>query len=182
MAIRLLYHLYGKHDPDPAKDLYRRHHIFRKFYAIGNASEEKRAIVPRIRQKGNEYLLERIEPSARATGQLANWLAEHDDAEFLRERGRQRRGARMRRLVDRIVKAHPRVAQPFSVRRGVELMTLDGKIMSQILRQFADVDTPAGLGIHRRRSVPPVRRRICPANDDRRLPAVHRLGFSPVIH
>lgn len=143
LATRMLYHLAGL---DPKGDVYQPEKVLPKFHALANASKAKKAIARDfVKQATNIFW--NVSTRAKAHSSVGKLLVEHEQSEFLGKVLSTVEGIDPTDVVARIMKAHPGLRDQFFTATGLELMTLDGKIMLHILMAFAAAGKPA-LGIH----------------------------------
>lgn len=153
MATRLLYHRQGY---DPRGDVYMPEKVLPTWHGFRNVTDANRAIV-RDLIKTATNICWNVSSAGKAASAVAKTLREHPHAEFLGKVLRTE-GVKPKGLIERLVGVHAPLADQFFTEVGLELMTLDGKIMLHILKAFAEAEKPA-LALHdavvvRRRDVP----------------------------
>lgn len=152
MSIRMMYQWGRKNwtradhpDADADGDLYRPELVFPKFYSLSNASAAKKALLRDFVKKATNICIN-VSSRGRANSAAGKLLAEHDHATALRK-VLKLEGLTVKGVIDRVVEAHPLVSERFFAEVGLELMTMDGRIMYHMLGDFTERDVPV-LPIH----------------------------------
>lgn len=153
--IRMAYHIKGV-DPDRDEDLYRPHVIFPKFYSYRNVSAKHRGIVRDFVKRCTNICLH-VRSHSQANSSVGRELAEHPHREFLWNEVCGADDATPKRIVRRIVKAHPHlkkrdrlpVPKPVNFFNDVGpwLMTYEGWVMQDTIIALTLSRIPA-LTIH----------------------------------
>lgn len=146
MAFMLAYHLKARFDP-PWGDVYRPRKVMPKFYRFGNASKRRRQIVRNFVKLASNICLN-VSSRPNAEGAVWKLLKENPDSEFLERVVFNVEGVKPADIVTRIVRAHRRLRQVFFTEAGVDLMTVDGRIMKRILLRFVVESGRPALPIH----------------------------------
>jgi hypothetical protein len=143
MATRMLYHRAGI---DPEGDVYRPEQVMPTFYGLDDATADRRAIVRDFVKIATNICWNVINRPA-AHSAIGKLLADHAEHEFLHKVIYKIENTNPVDIVDRLMAAHPDLADRFFTGVGIDLMTTDGRIMLHILEVFADAGKPV-LGIH----------------------------------
>lgn len=126
-------------------DVYRPDLILPRFYALPNASESKRLILRDFVKRATNIMFN-VSSRGKANSAVGKMLYEHRDGDFL-YKVLKMEGLTPAGAVDAIVKAQPLIADTFFKEAGLELMTMDGRIMFDILLRLTGKNIPA-LAIH----------------------------------
>ena len=130
----------------PSGDVYQPERVFPQFYSFKNVSKAKQEIIRGFVKKATNIMLNVTKRKA-ANSSLGKLLSEHPERSFLTNVINDVEQTNAAGVVSRIVDAHPALADLFFTGAGIELMTLDGKIMKSILLEFVDAEKPV-LAIH----------------------------------
>ena len=105
------------------------------FYRLENASDAAKQTV-RDFIKIATNICWNCKSQKAASAALLNALHEHPKYDFLQNVVYGLEDSTPANIIKRIMEAHPRLSDCFFTERGIELMTLDGKIMLHILSEF----------------------------------------------
>lgn len=141
--LRMIYHFKGI---DPAGDVYRPERIFRKSYK--SASREVKDLLRGFVKRATLIYLN-VKSRTAALGSIMKLLKEHKQSKelwgFIRA---ERPKTGIKGIMRRIVEAHDKpVADQFFTGHGLNLMTIEARIMNLMLRYFTRAKKPA-LMIH----------------------------------
>lgn len=142
MAPRMTYHYALL---DIKGDVYRPKEILPKFYASDEASKTDKAIARDFVKRATNICL-CVTSRQKANSALGQHLFKHPHCGIL-NRILDAEECRTTDLIDRIVKVHEPIQHRFFAGYGIEMMTIDGKIMKRILLGFCRAKKPV-LAIH----------------------------------
>lgn len=145
MFLRMAYHSAGI-DPDRKQDIYRPEIIFPTFHSFQNSSQSKRAIVREFVKRATNVCWN-VANRKQAHSSVGKLLTEHPEQKLLKNVVYSIEESNPTDIVARIIAAHPQIADSFFKRAGLDLMTVESRIMLQILRKFTDAKKPV-LAIH----------------------------------
>jgi hypothetical protein len=142
-ATRMLYHLSRI---DPEGDVYRPELVMPKFYAFENASDAKKTIVRDFVKKATNICWN-VSSRSEANSAVGRQMVEYADDKFFSNIIHNVEQTTAAGIVQRIVDAHPKLAEKFFTEVGLGLMTTDGRIMLHMLVEFEQAKKPV-LAIH----------------------------------
>ena len=144
-ATRMLYHFGGT---DPKGDVYRPELVLPKFYGFENASETKKRIARDFIKRATNICWN-VSSRGKANSAVGRLLAdaEYGEAQFVRKLIYNVEETTPKGIIERIMKAHPKLEHRFFTEIGIHLMTTDGRIMLHMLFEFTKTETPV-LAIH----------------------------------
>ena len=172
--IRMLYHI---HKLDPDGDLYRPELVLPRFHKSKECTDQSAASVREWVKTVTNILLN-VDSKAAARAAATKALKDHKDYELLATAVYGVERSKPGVIVDRIVEVHADVAHCFFDSRGKYLQSLDGCIMLDILKAFAEQGKPA-LGIHD--SIVCKRSDLAFCSEVMRREYVRRFKFEPLV-
>jgi hypothetical protein len=173
MMTRMLYHF----DKINKKgDVYQPDEVLSKYYECKNTSSKKKAVLRNFIKQATTIAIN-SKGREKANGSIWKLVDEHPSNSFIWKVLKYEQ-TDPSKLLDRIESIHEPIADRFYTNIGLEMQTLDGKIMFAILRELKSGEVPC-LGIHD--SV------LCRRSDATTVRGVMEdtykkfLGFQPVI-
>jgi len=143
-AIRLTYHMSGMEAPKG--DSYQPERVFPQYYSFRNASQK-----PVIRDFVKKVIKVCLNTESRdvAVKTISNLLWDSPNSRFLNKTIFSTEGSNINGVLDRIMAVHPpKVVSKFFTEYGLELMTLDGRIMLHTLTELVAQQNIPALAIH----------------------------------
>jgi hypothetical protein len=146
MAIRMLYHRM-RLDPSRDEDIYRPEQIMPAYYALANASDARKAALRKfVKQATN--ICWNVTRRVKASQAIHKAINSNSEKSFIKSVLENQEDNGVNGLLDRIMAAHPLLAEHFFSGVGIEMMTADGQIMLQILDEFVARQQRPALAIH----------------------------------
>lgn len=143
MATRMLYH---ERKLDPPGDLYRPELIFPAVYGFQNLEPRRRELIRNFVKRATNICWN-VRSRDAAYGAAWGLLNDFPEDGIIHNAIYGIEQTTPQGIIDRIVAAHPDLAGNFFTERGMELMTIDGKIMRYILNEFCKAGR-AATGLH----------------------------------